>query len=165
MKINNKIFDGTINFLKRRMAELAGFLLVIVSSLFIFSLTKYSPESPSFILNSEKIVFTDYFGSLSNAISDIFLQSFGLISFFIGISVLLWGIGLIINKKINKIINKFFYTVAYIACGCLLIYIVNNNSFWLIYHGNSGFVGEKGFDLIYKYIKELSQKNKFDFEG
>ena len=59
MKINNKIFDGTINFLKRRMAELAGFLLVIVSSLFIFSLTKYSPESPSFILNSEKIVFTE----------------------------------------------------------------------------------------------------------
>ena len=160
MKINNKIFDGTINFLKRRMAELAGFLLVIVSSLFIFSLTKYSPESPSFILNSEKIVFTDYFGSLSNAISDIFLQSFGLISFFIGISVLLWGIGLIINKKINKIINKFFYTVAYIACGCLLIYIVNNNSFWLIYHGNSGFVGEKGFNLIYKYIP-LVEKDFF----
>ena len=34
----------------------------------------------------------------------------------------------------------------------MLIYIVNNNSFWLIHHGNAGFVGEKGFNLIYKYL-------------
>ena len=45
MKLNNKILDSSINFLKRRIAELGGFLLVIVSGLFIFSLTKYSPES------------------------------------------------------------------------------------------------------------------------
>ena len=161
MKLNFKIFDGTINFLKRRIAELTGFLLVIISALFIFSLSKYSPESPSFISNSEKLDLTDYFGSMSNAVSDIFLQSFGLISFFIGFSVLFWGVNLIIDKKINKIINKFFYTIVYISCGCLLIYIVNNNSFWLIYHGNAGFVGEKSYNLIYKYIplieKDLSK--------
>ena len=45
MKLNNKILDSSINFLKRRIAELGGFLLIIVSGLFIFSLTKYSPES------------------------------------------------------------------------------------------------------------------------
>ena len=152
MKLNNKILDSSVNFLKRRVAELGGFLLVIISGLFIFSLSKYSPENPNFILNSEKLDLTDYFGSLSNAISDIFLQSFGLISFFIGISFLLWGINLILEKKINKIINKFFYTILYISSGCLLVYIVNNNSFWLIHHGNAGFVGEKGFNLIYKYL-------------
>ena len=152
MKLNGKIFDSSINFLKRRVAELGGFLLVVTSGLFIFSLSKYSPENPSFIMNADKLDLTDYFGSLSNAISDIFLQSFGLISFFIGISILAWGVNLILDKKINKIINKFFYTILYISCGCLLIYIVNNNSFWLIHHGNSGFVGEKGFNLIYKYL-------------
>ncbi len=152
MKINGKILDNSVNFLKRRVAELGGLLLVIISGLFIFSLSKYSPENPSFILNTDKLDLTDYFGSLSNAISDIFLQSFGLISFFIGISFLFWGINLILEKKINKIINKFFYTILYISCGCLLIYIVNNNSFWLIHHGNAGFVGERGFNLIYKYL-------------
>ncbi len=152
MKLNGKILDNSVNFLKRRAAEFAGFLLVIISGLFIFSLSKYSPENPSFILKKEKLDFTDYFGSLSNAISDIFLQSFGLISFFIGMSILFWGIILILDKKINKIINKFFYTVIYITCGCLLIYTVNNNSFWLIHHGNAGFVGEKGFNLIYRYL-------------
>ena len=152
MKLNSKIFDNSINFIKRRIAELVGFLLVIVSGLFIFSLSKYSPESPSFILNADQLNLTDYSGSLSNAVSDIFLQSFGLISFFIGINILFWGVNLIVNKKINKIINKLFYTVLYISCGCLLVYIVNNNSFWLIYHGNAGFVGEKGFNLVYKYL-------------
>ena len=156
MKLNNKIVNNSIIFLKKRFAELSGLLLIIVSAIFIFSLSTYSPDNPSFILNSEKINFNDYFGSLSNAISDIFLQSFGLISFFIGASILFWGINLILNKKINKVINKFFYTIVYISCGCLLIYIVNNNSFWLVHHGNSGFVGEKSFNLIYKYIPFLS---------
>ena len=154
MKLNGKILDGSVNFLKRRAAELGGFLLIIIAGLFIFSLSRHSPDpdNPSFIVNADKLDSTDYFGSLSNAISDIFLQSFGLISFFIGISILFWGINLILDKKINKIIDKFFYTVLYIACGCILIYAVNNNSFWLIHHGNSGFVGEKGFNLIYKYL-------------
>jgi len=99
MMENSKILHNSLNFFKRRIAELTGFFLVIISALFIFSLSKYSPESPSFILNSDKLDFTDYFGSLSNAISDIFLQSFGLVSFVIGISVLLWGINLILEKK------------------------------------------------------------------
>ena len=95
MKLNNKIVNNSIIFLKKRFAELSGLLLIIVSAIFIFSLSTYSPDNPSFILNSEKINFNDYFGSLSNAISDIFLQSFGLISFFIGASILFWGVNLI----------------------------------------------------------------------
>ena len=152
MNINSKIFAGSIDFIKRRFAELAGLAMVVISGGFIFSLSKYSPDNPSFILKSEQIDFTDYFGSLANAISDIFLQSFGLISFLIGVSILLWGIKLILDKKINKFLSKLFYTVLYISTGCLLVYIFNNNSFWLIHHGNAGFVGEKSFNLIYKYF-------------
>ena len=88
MKMNGKILDNSVIFFKRRVAELTGIVLVIISGGFIFSLSRYNPDSPSFILNSEQLNFKDYFGSLSNAISDIFLQSFGLISFFIGISIL-----------------------------------------------------------------------------
>ena len=57
------------------MAELTGIVLIIISALFVFSLYKYNPDRPSFILNSEQLNFKDYFGSLSNAISDVFLQS------------------------------------------------------------------------------------------
>ena len=140
MNMDGKIFAASVSFLKKRIAELIGFVLIIVSSGFIFSLSKYSPDKPSFLVNSEKIDLTDYFGSLSNAISDIFLQSFGIISFFIGVSFLFWGIKLIIEKRINKIFRKLFFKILYISSGCL-VYIVNNNSFWLIHHhGNAGFV-------------------------
>ena len=101
MKMDGKIFNASVNFLKKRMAELIGLILIIVSGGFIFSLTRYSPEKPSFLINSDKLDFTDYFGSLSNAISDIFLQSFGVISFFIGINLLFWGMRLIFEKKIS----------------------------------------------------------------
>ena len=152
MKIENKILTNSANFLKRRVAELIGLVLIVISGGFILSLSKYSPDKPSLILNSDQLDFTDYFGSLSNAVSDIFLQSFGLISFFIGISLLSWGVNLILNKKINKILNKLFYTILYISCGCLIIYLINNNSFWLIHHGNAGFVGEIGFNFVHKYL-------------
>ena len=152
MRIDNKAFINSIEFLKRRFAEFTGFLLILISSLFIFSLTKYSPDSPSFILNSESLDFKDYFGSFSNAISDIFLQSFGLVSFLIGLSVLFWGVNLILEKKINNLLTKFFFTVIYVSSGCLFIYIFNNNSFWLIHHGNAGFLGEKSFNIIYNYF-------------
>ena len=150
--MDGKIFNASVNFLKKRVAELFGLILIIVSGGFIFSLTRYSPEKPSFLINSDKLDFADYFGSLSNAISDIFLQSFGIISFFIGISLLFWGIRLILEKKINKILNKLFYTILYISLGCVVVYLINNNSFWLIHHGNAGFVGEKGYSFIYKYL-------------
>ena len=83
MKLNSKILDRSVNFLMKRIAELAGFSLIVISIFFIFSLSNYSPENPSFILNADKLDLRDYSGSLSNAISDIFLQSFGLVSCFI----------------------------------------------------------------------------------
>ena len=72
MRTNNKFFIDSVSFFKRRIAELFGLILVIISGIFIFSLSKYSPDNPSFILNSSQLNFSDYFGSLSNAISDIF---------------------------------------------------------------------------------------------
>ena len=99
MKMDGKIFNASVNFLKKRVAELIGLILIIVSGGFIFSLTRYSPEKPSFLINSDKLDFTDYFGSLSNAISDIFLQSFGVVSFFIGINLLFWGMRLVFEKN------------------------------------------------------------------
>jgi S-DNA-T family DNA segregation ATPase FtsK/SpoIIIE len=56
-----------------------------------------------------------------------------------------------INKKIYNLLSKVFYTILYINLGCLFIYLTNNNSFWLIDNGNSGFIGEQSFDVISKF--------------
>ena len=96
-------------------------------------------------------ISTGFFKIYSNIVADFFLQSFGLISFLIAVSLLSWGINLMINKKIYNLLSKVFYTILYINLGCLFIYLTNNNSFWLIDNGNSGFIGEQSFDVISKF--------------
>jgi len=100
------------------------------------------------------IIFQKYL----SIIADFFLQSFGLISFLIAISILSWGISLIINKTIQNLLGKIFYTILYINLGCLFVYLTNNNSFWLIDNGNSGFLGEKSFYFLNKFYPILESQ-------
>ena len=151
MKLDKTIYSNTLDFFKRRFVEFCGLLLISVFFVFSYSLFNYSPEKQTLIykIDSENTVNT--FEFYSNIIADFFLQSFGLISFLIAISLFSWGINLIINKKIYNLLSKIFYTILYITLGCLFIYLTNNNSFWLIDNGNSGFVGEQSFSFIEKF--------------
>ena len=61
---------------------------------------------------------------------------------------LFWGINLIIQKEIKRIVLKLFLVVSYLVLGTIFIYITFNNSFWLIDNGNSGFVGKIGYEFL-----------------
>ena len=151
MKFNKNIYNNTLDFFKRRFIEVFGLILVSLFFLFLYSLLIYSPENSTLIYKVDnpnaEIIFQKYL----NIIADFFLQSFGLMSFLLSVSILSWGINLIINKKIKNLLSKFIYTILYINLGCLFIYLTNNNSFWLIDNGNSGFLGEKSFYFINKF--------------
>ena len=86
--------------------------------------------------------------SYGGIISDFLLQSFGLTAFLILITIMSWGVNLIIKKEVKKIKYKIFYLFLYIIFSCLFIYTTYNNSFWLIDNGNSGFVGQIIFEKI-----------------
>ena len=158
MKLDKNIYNNTINFFKKRFIELFGLILISVFFLFSYSLFSYSPENSTLIYKIESpetgIILKKYL----NNIADLFLQSFGLVSFLISVSILSWGINLIVKKKINNFLSKAFYTVLYINIGCLFVYLTNNNSFWLIDNGNSGFIGEQSFILLNKFTP-LIEKN------
>ena len=151
MKLDKNIYKSTLDFFKRRFIELFGLLLISLFFIFFYSLFNYSPENSTLIYKTNELDVESIFKEYSNIIADFFLQSFGLISFLIGLSILSWGIILVVNKKINNLLGKVFYTVIYINLGCLFIYLTNNNSFWLIDNGNSGFMGEQSFNIINKF--------------
>ena len=151
MKLDKAIYSNTLDFCKRRFIELFGLLLISIFFLFSYSLISYSPENATLIYKTDSPNTLGIFQIYSNVVADFFLQSFGLISFLIAISLLSWGVNLIINKKIDNFLNKVFYTILYINLGCLFIYLTNNNSFWLIDNGNSGFIGEQSFGFISKF--------------
>ena len=152
MQLNSSLFDNITNFIKRRLIEFFGLILIAFFLLYTFAIVNYSAENSTLIYKADNSDTTSVFYYYSNIIADLFLQSFGLISFLIGITIFSWGINLIISKKIPNILSRFFYIVIYIFFGCLFIYSSYNNSFWLIDNGNSGFVGEKVFNFIYDFF-------------
>jgi len=162
MQLNNSLFGNIANFIKKRLIEFFGLVLITFFFFFIFALFNYSAENSTLIYKGNDFAKPGVFYHYSNITADFFLQSFGLISFLIGISVLSWGINLVITKKVTNILSRFLYTVIYILSGCLFVYTNYNNSFWLIDNGNSGFIGEKSFNFIYNFLP-LVENNFFRF--
>ena len=158
MKLDKNIYNNTLDFFKRRFIELFGLLLVSLFFIFSYSLFSYSPENSTLIYKMDSSETGIIFQKYLSIIADFFLQSFGLISFLIAISILSWGISLIINKTIQNLLGKIFYTILYINLGCLFVYLTNNNSFWLIDNGNSGFLGEKSFYFLNKFYPILENQ-------
>ena len=158
MKLDKNIYSNTLDFFKRRFIELFGLLLISVFFIFSYSLFSYSPENSTLIYKIDSSDTAIVFQKYLSIIADFFLQSFGLVSFLIATSILSWGINLIINKKIQNLLSKIFYTILYINLGCLFIYLTNNNSFWLIDNGNSGFLGEKSYYFINKFYPILENQ-------
>ena len=67
-------------FFKKRVIEIVGILTILLSFFLFLSFFTYTPEDPNFIF-SEGTKIQNLFGFYGSFISDLFLQSFGLISF------------------------------------------------------------------------------------
>jgi len=146
--MNTTILNSLTNFLKKRTFEFIGLILISTSIGLAIAFTTYSPEDPSFVYGDREFEIKNFFGIYGSSIADFLLQSFGLVSFLILANFLFWGINLIIQKEIKRIILKLFLVVLYLILGTIFIYITFNNSFWLIDNGNSGFVGKIGYEFL-----------------
>ena len=139
--MNSEIVVKINNFSKNRLVEFSGALLVLSGIILLISILSYSPSDPNFIYAPENTEIKNFGGFYGSIIADFFLQSVGLISFLVILNLFNWGFKLIMNKKINNFVSKIFFTLIYIIFGTTFINIFNNDSFWLIDNGNSGFIG------------------------
>ncbi len=146
--MNTNFLDSLTNFLKKRTFEFLGLILVLSSVALAIAFTTYSPEDPSFIYGDRNFEIQNFFGIYGSSIADFLLQSFGLSSFLLLLNFLFWGLDLIINKQLERIILKLFLVIAYLTVGTVFIYLTYDNSFWLIDNGNSGFVGKITYNFI-----------------
>ena len=105
----NKISD----FIIKRLAELVGIFLVVISILLFISLISYSPEDPNFIFPGNQEI-KNLLGFRGSFIADIFFQSIGIISLLIPFSLLFTGVTITINKKLYR--KYFFYNSLHYCC-------------------------------------------------
>ncbi len=156
--MNTNFLNSLTNFLKKRTFEFIGLLLISLGIALTISFATYSPSDPSLVHGNSGSDIKNFFGIYGSKISDFLLQSFGLISFLILLTLISWGLKLIFEKELRNIIFKIFFLVLYLIFGCTFLHITFNNSFWLIDNGNSGFVGELIFNYFYQLTPEIENE-------
>ena len=114
------------NFIRNRLIEFLGVLLIFVSIFFLASIVSYSPSDPNFIYAPENTEIKNIGGFYGSVISDFLLQSLGLISIFLVFNFFYWGIKLTAQKAIGNFITKIFFTLIYIVLGTTVLNIFFN---------------------------------------
>ena len=129
-----------INFAVKRIAEIFGLLIFLTGSLLLISLISYSPNDPNFIFpdNAEIKNILGYKGSF---VSDLFLQSIGLISYLVSFTLIFTGINILRLKEFFLIIENVFFATIYCIFGTLFLTYFYSNAFTLYINGNGGFIG------------------------
>ena len=155
MNIKN-IFEKSADFTIKRIIEIFGIILIIFSILLLLSFASYSPEDPNFIFNSEKEI-ENILGFRGSYTSDIFFQSFGLISYLIPVTLIFTGIYIFRSKKIFILLRNLFYTILYIILGSFFFSFFYKETFWLTINGNGGFVGSY---LNNSFLHDLTKINQ-----
>ena len=139
--------EKILNFLKLRLTEISG-LIVIAAGIFIFySLITYSASNPTIIFPEDADSRTLLIKYGSN-FADFVLQAFGLISFGLSINFIAWGGKLVIEKKITNFWFQLSFIVFYLISGSLFFKIFQDQSFWLPDNGNGGFLGSYILGLL-----------------
>ena len=156
--MNSQILTKINNFAKRRLIEFFGILMLVAGAFLFVSIVTYSPGDPNFIYSPENAEIKNIGGFYGSVISDLLLQSLGLISFFLALNFFAWGIKIIAKKKINNFTTKIFFLIIYISCGTTVLNISFNDSFWLIDNGNGGFVGRIIKENIFYFSTLIENK-------
>tara|TARA_B100000029_G_scaffold449850_1_gene473372 strand:- start:1986 stop:4076 length:2091 start_codon:yes stop_codon:yes gene_type:complete len=135
-----KILGKTTDFAIKRIVELFGVFLILLSLFLLISLLSYSPDDPNFIFPENKEI-KNLFGKQGSYTSDFFFQSLGLISLLIPLTIFFTGTNIFKNKKILILIENLFFIVVYSFIGSFFFSVYYDDSFWLAINGNGGYVG------------------------
>ena len=139
MNIKN-IANNILIFLIKRLIEIFGIIISLIGILLLISLISYSPSDPNFIF-PENTEIKNLLGYQGSYISDLFLQSVGLIAFLIPITFFFTGINIFLTKEFFLLIESFFYIVIYSFVGSLFFTFFYPDAFNLYINGNGGFIG------------------------
>ena len=136
-KITNTVLQFSIN----RMIEILGIFVAAIGILLLVALVSYSPNDPNFIF-PQNTQISNFLGFRGSYISDLFLQSIGIISYLLSVTLVITGINVFRSKDLFLIIENIFYSILYCIFGSLFFDYFYQDTFELYINGNGGFVGQ-----------------------
>ena len=135
-----------LDFLKLRLIETSGLVILTLSIFYLYSVVTYSPENATLVTPGR----TDdlFIVNFSFYLSDFLLQAFGISCFLLFLNLFIWSWLIIIRKKVSNISIKFLFIVIYLCLFTFGLKILFNQNFWLPDNGNGGFLGAYLITLI-----------------
>tara|TARA_B100001057_G_scaffold84270_1_gene80108 strand:+ start:2030 stop:4120 length:2091 start_codon:yes stop_codon:yes gene_type:complete len=146
-----KLANNLLNFTIKRLKEIFGIIICILGILLFIALISYSPSDPNFIFN-ENTNIKNILGFQGSYISDLFLQSFGLIAYLIPLSYFITGVNIFRRKEILIFIENTFYIIVYSIIGSIFFSFFSPDAFRLHINGNGGFIGNYFNEIFFKDI-------------
>ena len=129
-----------LNFTIKRLAEIFGIIIFFAGIMLFISLSTYSPEDPNFIF-PDNTEINNTLGFQGSFISDLFLQSIGLVAYLVSFTLIISGINIFTTKEFFLIIENIFFVILYIIFGTFFLTYFYSENFMLYINGNGGFVG------------------------
>ena len=105
MNIKNNI-EKAKDFALKRLIEFIGISMLVFSVLIFAALFSYSPDDPNFIYPKNQEI-NNILGINGSIGADFLLQSIGLISYFLPITLIFLSIAIIYQKNLIQIVNCF----------------------------------------------------------
>ena len=161
MNFKNNV-EKVKDFTQKRLIEAIGILLLILSILIFVALISYSPTDPNFIYPKNQEI-NNILGINGSIGADFLLQSIGLVSYFLPVTLIFLSIKIIFQKKLGQIITSFFYIVCYSIIGSIFLTQFYKEAFFLIINGNGGFVGNYLYNDVFFKITNLNNEISYYF--
>tara|TARA_A100001011_G_scaffold400280_1_gene513793 strand:+ start:35 stop:2158 length:2124 start_codon:yes stop_codon:yes gene_type:complete len=135
-----KIANTALQFSIHRLIEAFGIIIICFGILLFIALISYSPEDPNFIFPKNTEI-KNLLGFQGSYVSDLFLQSIGLISYLVSFTFIFTGINIFRSKDFFLIVENVFFLILYSIFGSLFFSFFYKSAFSLYINGNGGFIG------------------------
>ena len=135
-----KLSNSALLFVIKRLIEIFGVSVSLIGILILISLISYSPEDPNFIF-PENTEIKNILGYQGSWMSDLILQSIGLIAYLFPITYIFTGLNIFKKKEVLLIIENTFLIILYSVFGSLFFSIFFSENFELYINGGGGFIG------------------------
>ena len=135
-----KLGNSILIFAIKRLLEIIGLIIFSSGILLFIALISYSPSDPNFIFPNNTQI-KNIFGFRGSFISDIFMQSVGLICYLVPITYIFTGLNIFRKKEIFLFLENTFFIILYCIIGAAFFNFYHENTFTLFINGNGGFIG------------------------
>ena len=146
-----KIGNSVLIFAIKRLIEISGIIISIFALLLFIALLSYSPDDPNFIF-PENAEIKNILGFQGSYVSDLFLQSLGLIAYLIPITYIFTGISIFKKKEIFLFLENTFFLIIYSLIGSVFFNYFYKDIFYLYINGSGGFVGNYLNQIFFQNI-------------